>query len=54
MAIVANTFTSFSAKGIREELSDVINSISPETAPFKVMLDQKAYLILTSNGKLMR
>ena len=35
MAIVANTFTSFDAKGIREELSDVINSISPETVPFQ-------------------
>lgn len=35
MAIVANTFTSFDAKGIRESLSDVINSISPETVPFQ-------------------
>ena len=41
MAIVANTFTSFDAKGIREELSDVINSISPETVPFQ------------SNGKVL-
>lgn len=35
MAIVANTFTSFSAKGIREELSDIISNISPEDVPFQ-------------------
>jgi hypothetical protein len=29
MAIVANTFTSFDAKGIRESLSSIISSISP-------------------------
>ena len=42
MAIVANTFTSFSAKGIREELSDVINSISPETVPFQSNVGSKS------------
>lgn len=41
MAIVANTFTSFSAKGIREELSNVINSISPETVPFQSNVGSK-------------
>jgi hypothetical protein len=35
MAIVANTFTSFSAKGIRESLSNVIANISPEETPFQ-------------------
>ena len=35
MAIVANTFTSFSAKGIREELSNIISNISPEDVPFQ-------------------
>ena len=35
MAIVANTFTSFDAKGIRESLSDIISSISPEEVPFQ-------------------
>jgi hypothetical protein len=35
MAIVTNTFTSFDAKGIREELSNVINNISPEEVPFQ-------------------
>ena len=35
MAIVTNTFTSFSAKGIRESLSDIISSISPEEVPFQ-------------------
>jgi hypothetical protein len=29
MAIVANTFTTYSAKGIREDLSNVITNISP-------------------------
>jgi hypothetical protein len=35
MAIVANTFTSFDAKGIRESLSSIISSISPEEVPFQ-------------------
>ena len=34
MAIVTNTFTTFSAKGIREDLSNVIANISPEETPF--------------------
>jgi len=34
MTIVANTFLTFDAKGIREELSDVIYQISPEDTPF--------------------
>jgi hypothetical protein len=33
MAIIANTFTKYDAKGLREDLSDVIYSISPETTP---------------------
>lgn len=35
MAIVTNTFTTYDAKGIREELSNVISSISPEETPFQ-------------------
>lgn len=35
MAIVTNTFTTFDAKGIREELADTIASISPEEVPFQ-------------------
>jgi hypothetical protein len=35
MAIVANTFLAFNAKGIREELSNVISNISPEETPFQ-------------------
>jgi hypothetical protein len=35
MAIVANTFQTFNAKGIREELSNVISNISPEETPFQ-------------------
>jgi hypothetical protein len=41
MAIVANTFTSFDAKGIREELSDVINLISPEDVPLQSNIGSK-------------
>ena len=33
MAIVANTFTSYSAKGIREDLMNIIYDISPEQTP---------------------
>jgi hypothetical protein len=29
MTIVANTFTTYSAKGIREDLSNVITNIAP-------------------------
>ena len=35
MAIVTNTFTSFDSVGIREELSNIISNISPETTPFQ-------------------
>jgi hypothetical protein len=34
MAIVANTFTTYDAVGIREDLSDIIYNISPEETPF--------------------
>jgi hypothetical protein len=34
MTIVANTFLTFDAKGLREELSNVIYNISPEDTPF--------------------
>jgi hypothetical protein len=34
MAIVGNTFTRYSAVGIREDLSNVIYNISPEETPF--------------------
>lgn len=34
MAIVTNTFTTYSAKGIREDLSNVITNIAPEETPF--------------------
>jgi hypothetical protein len=35
MAIVSNTFTTYSAKGIRENLSNIIYNISPEETPFQ-------------------
>ena len=34
MSIVSNTFTTYSAKGIREDLSNVITNIAPEETPF--------------------
>jgi hypothetical protein len=34
MAILANTFTTFAVKGMREDLSDVIANIAPEDTPF--------------------
>lgn len=34
MTILANTFTTFDAKGIREDLSDAIYNISPKDTPF--------------------
>ena len=34
MAIVTNTFTTFDAKGIRENLSDIITNIAPEETPY--------------------
>ena len=34
MAIIANTYTAWDAKGIREALSDVIYRISPIETPF--------------------
>jgi hypothetical protein len=34
MAIVTNTFTTFDAKGIREDLSNIITNIAPEETPF--------------------
>ena len=34
MTIVSNTFTTYSAKGIREDLSNVITNIAPEETPF--------------------
>ena len=34
MTIVTNTFTTYSAKGIREDLSNVITNIAPEESPF--------------------
>ena len=34
MAIATNTFTTYTAKGIKEDLSSVISNISPEETPF--------------------
>ena len=35
MAIATNTFTTFAAKGIRENLANIIYNISPEETPFQ-------------------
>lgn len=37
MAIVTNTFLTYDAKGIREDLADVIYNISPEDTPYLTM-----------------
>ena len=34
MAIVTNTFTTYDAVGIREDLANTISNISPEETPF--------------------
>jgi hypothetical protein len=38
MAIIANTYLTFDAKGIREQLADVIYMISPEEVPLTSMM----------------
>jgi len=35
MAVIANTFNTYEAKGVREDLSDLISDISPTTTPFQ-------------------
>ena len=35
MAVIANSFTTYDAKGIREDLSSLISDISPTTTPFQ-------------------
>jgi len=35
MAVITDTFTTYDAKGIREDLSDLISDISPTTTPFQ-------------------
>ena len=35
MSIVTNTFTTYSAKGIRENLANIIYNISPEETPLQ-------------------
>lgn len=37
MAIIANTFTSYDAVGVREQLSDIIYNIAPTKTPFLSM-----------------
>jgi hypothetical protein len=34
MALLGNTFTTYSAVGLREDLSDIIYNISPTETPF--------------------
>ena len=38
MAVVTNTFTAYAAIGMREDLSDVIDMISPTERPLGAML----------------
>ena len=41
MTIIANTFLNYSAVGIREDLSNIITMISPETRPFMSNMTKK-------------
>ena len=34
MALITNTFTTYTAVGIREDLSDIIYNISPTETPY--------------------
>ena len=38
MAQLSNTYETYDAKGIREELADTINNVSPEETPFRSMI----------------
>lgn len=40
MAVVANTFTTYAAIGMREDLSDLIDNIAPTETPFFSMLSK--------------
>jgi hypothetical protein len=42
MAIVTNTFTTFDAKGIREDLSNIITNIAPEETPYMSNIGREA------------
>ena len=42
MAIVTNTFQTYGAKGIREELANTISNISPEETPFQSNIGSKS------------
>ena len=41
MTIISNTFLRYDAKGIREDLSNIITMISPETRPFMSNMTKK-------------
>jgi len=43
MAVVTNTFQSTSAKGNREELSDVVSRITPEDTPIYSMVEKTSF-----------
>jgi hypothetical protein len=42
MSIVTNTFTTFDAKGIREDLSNIITNIAPEETPYMSNIGREA------------
>ena len=43
MAVVANTFVSTSARGNREELSDVVSRITPEDTPIYSLIEKESF-----------
>ena len=51
MAIVANTFTTHSAIGRREDLADTIYNISPSDVPFMSMIGRSKATNTLESGK---
>ena len=53
MAIVANTFQTYTAIGNREDLSDIIYNISPTDTPFMSSIGKEKQKEHSMNGKPM-
>jgi hypothetical protein len=50
MAQVSNTYETFDAVGIREELSDTIHQITPEETPFMTLIGRKSIVSVHPNA----
>ena len=53
MAQVTGTYIVHDAKGLREDLSDIIYSISPTDTPFMSGIGKKKQLLYYMSGKLI-